>query len=58
MAKPHLTRRAFLAGTGVAVLVPRGLLAPLPAWAAAKVGAPAPAFTAGATGGKGVSLAD
>jgi len=58
MATPHLTRRAFLAGTGLTVVAPRGLLAPHSAWAAAKVGAPAPAFTAGATTGKGVSLAD
>jgi len=58
MTQPRLTRRAFLAGTGVAVLAPSGLLVPLPAWAAAKVGAPAPTFTAGATTGKGVSLAD
>lgn len=58
MTRPHLTRRAFLAGTGVAALAPRGLLAPVPAEAVAKVGAPAPAFTTGATTGKAVSLAD
>lgn len=58
MAQPRLTRRAFLAGTGVAVLAPGGILAPIPSWAAAKVGAPAPAFTASSTTGKSVSLAD
>jgi len=58
MALPRVTRRAFLAGTGVAVLAPGGMLAPMPSWAAPKVGAPAPVFTAGATTGKSVSLAD
>ena len=33
MAQPRLTRRAFLAGTGVAVLAPGGILAPIPSWA-------------------------
>jgi peroxiredoxin len=58
MSKLRLTRRTFLTGTGAAVLVRGGLLAPTPAAAAVKVGAPAPAFTATATTGKGVSLAD
>jgi peroxiredoxin len=58
MSQPRLTRRAFLTATGAAALVPRGLLVPGAAWAAAKVGAPAPAFTAGATTGKPVNLAD
>jgi peroxiredoxin len=58
MAQRQLTRRLFLAGSGVAVLAPRGLFAPRAAWAAPKVGAPAPAFTVGATTGKGVTLAD
>ena len=58
MSKLRLTRRTFLAGTGAAVLVRGGLLAPSAAAAAVKVGAPAPVFTATATTGKGVSLAD
>jgi peroxiredoxin len=54
-----LTRRTFLAGTGLAIVAKSGLLVPAPAWAAiAKVGTAAPAFTAAATTGKGVSLAD
>lgn len=57
MTLPRLTRRAFLAGTGVTVLAPGGLLTAIPSSAAAKVGAPAPAFTAGATTGTSVSLA-
>jgi peroxiredoxin len=58
MAQLRLTRRVFLAGTGIAMLAPRGLLTPRAAWAALKVGAPAPAFTVGATTGKSVTLAD
>ena len=58
MSQPRLTRRAFLAATGAAALVPSGLLVPTPAWAAAKVGAAAPAFTTGATTGQPVNLAD
>jgi peroxiredoxin len=57
----RLTRRTFLAGTaGLVTLAPSGLLVPPRAWAAAaaKVGAPAPAFTATATTGKAVTLAD
>jgi len=52
-----LTRRTFLAGTGLAVLAKS---VPTPAWAApvAKVGAAAPAFTSTATTGKPVSLGD
>jgi peroxiredoxin len=50
-----LTRRTFLAGTGAAV-VTAGLRTP--ASAAVKVGATAPTFTAGATTGKSISLAD
>jgi len=53
-----LSRRAFLAGTGLAVVAKGSLVIPSPAWAAPKVGVAAPAFTATATGGKAVSLAD
>ena len=53
-----LSRRTFLAGTGLAVVTKSGLVIPSPAWAAPKVGAAAPAFTATATSGKAVSLAD
>jgi peroxiredoxin len=54
-----LTRRTFLAGTGLATIAGRGLLAS-PAWAAAvaKVGEAAPGFTSTATTGKSVNLAD
>ncbi|HEV8583839.1 MAG TPA: thioredoxin family protein [Methylomirabilota bacterium] len=57
MTNDCVTRRAFLAVTGVAALV-KGL--PAPAWAApvAKVGTPAPTFTSTATTGKPVSLGD
>ncbi len=54
----ELTRRAFLAGTGLAVVAKGSLVLPSPAWGSPKVGAPAPAFTANATTGKAVSLAD
>ena len=54
----ELSRRAFLAGTGLAVVCKGSLVLPSPAWASPKVGAPAPAFTANATTGKAVSLAD
>ena len=54
----HLSRRKFLAGTGLAALAKGGLAIPSPAWAAPKVGAAAPAFTAAATSGQAVSLAD
>ncbi|MGH7388540.1 MAG: redoxin domain-containing protein [Candidatus Rokuibacteriota bacterium] len=52
-----LSRRAFLAGTGLAIAQGGLVIAP-PAWAAPRVGAAAPAFTATATSGKPVSLAD
>jgi peroxiredoxin len=59
MSHANLTRRTFLAGTGLLALTKSGVLVPAPAWAAvAKVGAAAPAFSAGATTGKTVSLAD
>jgi peroxiredoxin len=62
MSQTSLTRRGFLAHTGLAALttsVAAGILArPLPSWAAAKVGEPAPGFTAPATSGSPVSLAD
>jgi peroxiredoxin len=58
MSHTRLSRRTFLAGTGLAVLARSGILSPAPAWAAPRVGAPAPAFTATATSGQAVSLAD
>ena len=59
MIELALTRRTFLAGTGLAVIAQR-LLSGTPAWAApsAKVGTAAPAFTIDATSGKHVSLGD
>jgi peroxiredoxin len=62
MSKHGLTRRTFVAGTGLAGLATvtqRGILVPplARAAAAAKVGAAAPTFTATATTGKSVSLA-
>ena len=62
MSTQSLTRRTFVAGTtlaGLAAVASRGILSS-PAWAAgvAKVGETAPAFTANATTGQGVSLAD
>ena len=54
----ELSRRAFLAGTSLAVVAKGSLLLPSPAWASAKVGTPAPPFTINATTGKPVSLAD
>jgi peroxiredoxin len=61
MFKHSPTRRTFLAGTGLAGLAAvtrHGILAPAPALAAAKVGAPAPPFTLSAATGKSLSLAD
>lgn len=58
MSQLTLTRRTFLAGTGLTVLAPSGILMPVAAWGAAKVGVAAPAFTSTATTGKPVSLAD
>ena len=57
MSDRRLTRRTFLAATGLGVLAKS---VPAPAWAAAvaKVGTPAPAFTSTATTGKAVSLGD
>jgi peroxiredoxin len=59
MIEPALTRRTFLAATGLAVLA-RHTFAAAPAWAAptARVGTAAPTFTADATTGKHVSLGD
>ena len=54
----ELTRRAFLAASGFAVVARGSLVIPSPAWAAPKTGVAAPAFTASATTGKAVSLAD
>jgi len=60
MIERALSRRTFLAGTGLAALGAPYILAAAPAWAAttAKVGTAAPAFTTGATTGKNVSLGD
>jgi peroxiredoxin len=58
MSKLDVTRRTFLAGTGLLALGKGGLIAPAPAWAAAKVGTAAPAFSTAASSGKSVSLAD
>jgi peroxiredoxin len=57
MINDSLTRRTFLAATGLAALAKN---VPAPAWAAtvAKVGTLAPAFTSTATTGKPVSLGD
>ena len=59
MIESALTRRTFLAATGLAALARHGFAA-TPAWAAAtaKVGTAAPAFTSDATTGKRVSLGD
>jgi peroxiredoxin len=54
----ELSRRAFLAATGLAAATKGGLVMPSPAHAAPRVGVAAPAFTATATSGKSVSLAD
>src|SRR5262245_467406 len=59
MLQQSLSRRAFLAATGLAALGGRSLVLARPSWAAsAKVAAAAPAFSATATSGKNVSLAD
>jgi len=60
MIELALTRRTFLAGTGLAVLARQGFFTATPAGAApsAKVGTAAPAFTTDATSGKHVSLGD
>ena len=60
MSEPNLSRRAFLASTGLAAFAAPSLARAGAAWAApaAKVGAPAPAFSSMATTGKTVSLAD
>ncbi|HEU5197327.1 MAG TPA: thioredoxin family protein [Methylomirabilota bacterium] len=54
----ELSRRMFLAGSGLAVIAKGTLVLPSPAWASPKVGVAAPAFTANATSGQPVSLAD
>jgi peroxiredoxin len=54
----ELSRRAFLAASGLAVVARGSLVIPSPAWATPKTGAAAPAFTTSATTGKTVSLAD
>lgn len=61
MSPDSPTRRQFLATTGLAALAAgtgSALGAPRPAWAAAKVGEPAPRFTATASAGGRVSLGD
>jgi len=62
MSSENLTRRSFLAQSGLAAVassVAGGtLLRARRVWAAAKVGEPAPAFTATASTGASVSLAD
>jgi peroxiredoxin len=58
MSTTPLSRRTFLAAATALAVTPADVLAPATAAAAVKVGAEAPAFTAGATTGKPVSLAD
>jgi peroxiredoxin len=59
MSSSNLSRRAFLASTGLAALAGPSLVQPRVAWAAAaKVGAAAPAFSAQSAAGKSVSLAE
>ena len=62
MSQQSLTRRNFIARTGLGAIasgVAAGVLArPSALWAAARVGEPSPAFTATATAGSSVSLAD
>ena len=54
MSEPNLSRRAFLACTGLAAVAAPSLARAGAAWAAtaAKVGAPAPTFSAAATTGR------
>ena len=58
MTDHGLTRRTLLAGTGAIVVVGSGLIVPDARAATPKVGQPAPTFTAVATNGQNVSLAD
>jgi alkyl hydroperoxide reductase subunit AhpC len=58
MSTSNLTRRTFLGSGALVVLAKSGLVLPDLAWAAPRVGAPAPAFTVAATNGQSVSLAD
>jgi peroxiredoxin len=58
MSRLEWTRRAFVAGTGAALLAPGGLVGATAAWAAARVGTAAPPFTTTATTGTSLSLAD
>jgi peroxiredoxin len=54
-----VSRRSFLAGSGLGVLTAGTLVGrPRPAWAAAKVGEPAPAFALTSSAGSAYSLAD
>ena len=54
----ELSRRAFLAASGLAVVARGSLVIPSSAWGAPKTSVAAPAFTASASTGKAVSLAD
>lgn len=62
MSNENLSRRSFLARTGLAAVASSAAAGALmrgePAWAAAKVGEAAPAFTSPASTGASVSLAD
>jgi peroxiredoxin len=58
MSEHRLTRRAFLAGTSLGTLAAGTIVTPRLAWPSVKVGEPAPAFSALATTGKTVALAD
>jgi peroxiredoxin len=58
MSQRSLTRRAFLASSGIAALASGSIALPRPAGAAAKVGEAAPAFTATTSTGPSVSLGD
>ena len=58
MSDVMLSRRLFLAGSSLVALAPAGIALPRAAWAAARVGEPAPTFSINDTSGKSVSLAD
>jgi peroxiredoxin len=58
MSRHSLSRRTLLATSALAVVARGGILTPAAAGASPKVGAAAPLFTATATNGKPVSLAD
>jgi peroxiredoxin len=58
MSHEHLTRRAFLASTGLVTIASGSIALPRAARAAAKVGEAAPAFTTTSSTGPNVSLVD